>query len=502
MTTLNFRFAGSLISLLAMGCGTPPVGDAGSDSGSDTGVVIPVDGSSLDVRTFDVPPSIATDVVSDSGPMTNADASRDVAPLPPAEARVIALSAMGPDRLLGVAFAPNGSFYATGYITEDTAATADFRVLLAKFTAAGALDLTFGMNGFVSHNVAVGTNGEVARGIVVQPSGKIVISSTVEHLGGPDARDRDIALVRFNTNGTLDNTFGTNGVVRLDLSDGAVNGTAYVADSVWGLAQYPDGRIVLTGTQRRMGALDSDWVAVRLSVDGVRDATFGTNGLFSLDLDNRDASARNATILGDGSVVVAGYYTDPMSVVRPVLFKLTDRGVLDVRFATMGVYNPVILALSTESYAAALQGTNLVSIGYGRASAMENVDWLSFRVNSVGVRDMTFGNNGLVRIDRAGFSDAARGLLVLNDQRILLIGGGRDSDANSDGMIAMLTRDGALDMTFGVGGKRIFDLGGASDFFWAAALSPNGALAAIVGTRQVAAGMGNDDSVILLQPVQ
>src|SRR4030095_16153868 len=125
-------------------------------------------------------------------------------------------------------------------IAESTASTVDSALLVAKFTAAGALDKTFGDQGFVTMNVAPGTNGELFRGIVVQSTGKVVVSGTIEHAGATDARDRDVALGRFNANGTKATTFGTNGVVVLDFSTGVPVGTSgFAADSVWGLAKYP-----------------------------------------------------------------------------------------------------------------------------------------------------------------------------------------------------------------------------------------------------------------------
>jgi uncharacterized delta-60 repeat protein len=400
----------------------------------------------------------------------------------PAVPQNLNLSTEGHDRLFGVAFASDGSFFAVGTLSESTMSTADQRALLVKFTATGQLDRGFGANGFVTHNIVLGTNGEVARGVVVQPSGKIVIAATVEATGAMDARDRNVALVRFNADGTLDNTFGASGVVTLDLSQGAVNGTGFSADGVWGLTQYPDGRLVVTGTQRRAGALDVDFATVRLSVDGVRDATFGVDGVHTLDIANVDQTMRTGTVLSDGSLVVAGYYNEAM-VVRPVLFKLTPAGALDTRFGANGIYSEVVLNGITEAYAASPQGDAFVTAGYGRGPSPENIDWISLRINANGTRDRGYGVDGVARFDLMGFNDNARSLIVLRDERVLLVGGGRTSESNSDGLVAVLTRNGALDTSFGEGGRRRFDLGGGSDFFWSVALNPAGTHAAIVGTK-------------------
>lgn len=434
----------------------------------------------------------------DSNTTADAGATADAGGSAPT---VIASSTTGHDRLFGVAWGASGRFYGVGVIADGTEATADFRTLVRRFNADGTPDMTWGTNGVATHNLAVGAGGEVARGVVVQSTGKVVVLATVEHAGAADARDRDVALARFNADGTLDTAFGTGGVVTLDLSDGVLDGETYVADSAWALVAYADDRLVISGSRKRDGGMDSDFAVVRLSADGARDMTFGTAGVASVDVNNRSASARTVTILADGSIVGAGYMSDG-GVVKPVLFKLTPAGQLDATFGTGGVYTETVLPVATEAYAARLQGTSFVTAGYGRGSSTENLDWLSLRISAAGVRDATYGTMGVARLDRMAFNDNARDLAILSDNRVLMVGGGRSSETNSDGMIAMLTADGQRDTTFGANGVRVFDFGGASDFFWAVSISPDQSRAAIVGTRAVASGMGNDDGVVYVLPLR
>ena len=109
---------------------------------------------------------------------------------------------------------------------------------VARFRSDGQPDATFGANGVASVNIAQGGKAaELARGVVVQSSGKVVISGNVEHdpaATGDAARDTDVALARFDETGKLDPTFATGGVVRLDLSTGVADGTAYRGDTTWG----------------------------------------------------------------------------------------------------------------------------------------------------------------------------------------------------------------------------------------------------------------------------
>lgn len=471
----------ALASLLA-GCS--------SSSGAGTG---------LDAGSTDAPPG--GDAGSGSGQVL----------------RIVPISATGHDHLFGVAFDAQGNIYATGQVAPGTDAATDYASVVAKFTPSGELDASFGDHGVAIRNVAVGTNGELFRGIVVQSTGKIVVSGSVEHAGATDPRDRDIALLRYNPDGTPDASFGTGGVVTLDLSDGVAVGTAYAADSVWGLAAYPDDRLVLTGGRVRAGATDTDYVVIRLSKDGVPDPDFATGGVFGLDrviLDatngnaplHNNASPRNIMLLpGTGGIIAAGYQPVPGRDTEPVVYKLTDRGELDATFGTAGVFDTYLLGEQAETYAARLQGDKLVTTGYGRSTAAETTDILSLRLNADGTLDGTYGTGGMVRIDVGGFADNSRNLVVLPDGRIVLSGGGRPTASNVDGFIAMLMPDGRPDTRFSPTGWKTIDLGGPADFLWSVALSPDGKTLAFVGFKGVGASptpaTANDDAALLLVPV-
>jgi uncharacterized delta-60 repeat protein len=434
-----------------------------------------------------------------------ADGAADASPVdggaavdaPPSDPKPVSLelSKTLHDRLFGVTWTAAGLF-ATGVIGESAD---DLAMVVVKLKDDGTLDTSFGAAGVAKKNVIAKKAGEVARGIVVQSTGKIVIAGTIEHEGATDERDRDLAVVRFNADGSVDTSFGAGGVVVLDLSAGELVGTTYVADAQWGLSLAAGDALVVTGAAKATGRTDTDFAVVRLKADGSRDTSFGTNGVATVDIDNQSANMRTATVLADGGIVGAGYYTDADKIIRPAVFKLKPDGALDASFGKGGIFNDALLPAACEAYGAALQGTSFVTIGYGRASTTESLDWLSFRVKPDGTHDKSFGAAGLARLDLAGQNDNGRALLVLPDERILLLGGGRTTAENSDGMIALLTKDGQPDPSFGTKGIRTWDFGGPSDFFWGAALSPDKARIALVGVKgQTTGGAATDDAVILV----
>lgn len=417
---------------------------------------------------------------------------------------ISAISANGHDRFFNLVLDAQGNIFTVGVSAPGTDAATDFSSIVAKFTPQGVLDTTFGTGGVFTKNLAVGTSGELARAIGLQSTGKIVVAATVEHVGATDARDRDVAVMRLNTDGTLDTTFGTNGVAILDLSPGQLVGSSYLADSVWHLVVQQDDKIVLSGGQVRPGGTDTDFAMVRLLANGAVDGSFGTSGKVLVDINNANASPRGLTLLPDGSLIGSGYYTVMPGVIAPVVYKVTSAGVLDTTFATGGVFSTPVLAAQTEAYSVALQGNKLVTTGYGYASSTtESLDWTSLRFLPNGNLDPTYGTNGLARVDITGFADQSRAVLVLPDNRVMLIGGGRPTSSNVDGAVGVLTPNGQLDGTFSPTGVKLFDLGGANDFLWAGALAPSGKYVVFAGVKGIASGgTGHDDAALLLLPVE
>lgn len=154
-----------------------------------------------------------------------------------------------------------------------------------------------------------------------------------------------------------------------------------------------------------------------------------------------------------------------------MLYRVNPNGTLDTTFGVNGIFHKAILTAQTEAYGAAVQGTKYVTVGYGRNLVSESTDIVSIRLLPNGTLDPTYGTAGFTRIDVAGYADNGRSILVLPDNRVVLVGGGRATEQNVDGFVAILTPDGQRDTSFSPTGFKLFDLGGPSDFLQAVALS-------------------------------
>lgn len=479
------------LSLFAFGI----VGCSSTDpTTTDSG---PIDSGTADTYT----PSMdaQTDTGADSGtPFTK--------PVPIA----IGLSSMGPDQLQSAATGPNGTFYAAGYAAA-TAMGTRF-VTVVKLTANGSLDMTFGTKGIATTDVAfAGGGGEI--GIAVQPSGKLIVSATVAN--GVDPNDRDVAVLRLDATGMLDQTFGVNGIRILDLNTALDSTQSAQRDSARGVAIGPNGVVYVNAVQRGLlQRTDSDFAVVRLTVDGTIDTTFNITGKLTLDFGNpsANATARGIHVLSSGSVVVAGYASSSLTgnTTQPVIFKVTSAGALDTAFADNGLFHSIVLTLQTEAYNVAVHGNSLVTGGYGRNSGTTN-DWVSLRFDATsGVRDTTWGGkpNGAVLFDPSGMmlGSNCRNAIALPDGKTLLLGStGPSNMPSQDAVFAVLDAKGVLDTAYGAG-VHVLPFGsgmGGNDAFWGGAVSGTNVLAVgLKGSGATQTDQANDDAYAIVFPLQ
>ncbi|HEV3164455.1 MAG TPA: delta-60 repeat domain-containing protein, partial [Isosphaeraceae bacterium] len=148
----------------------------------------------------------------------------------------------------------------------------------------GQLDQSFGSGGIVTTDLG-GT--EQANDVALQSDGKIVV------VGSTTLNNGDFFVVRYNANGSPDQTFGRSGVVTLDFGGN---------DSASSVAIQPtDGKIVVAGTT----SLGQNFAVARLNTDGSPDASFGRGGIVTTDLGGNDV-ANSVAIESNRDIIVAG----------------------------------------------------------------------------------------------------------------------------------------------------------------------------------------------------
>ena len=225
------------------------------------------------------------------------------------------------------------------------------------------------------------------------------------------ASSDDVALVRYNADGSLDPTFGVGGRVLTDVSGGG--------EVASGVVLQPDSKIVVAGFAERANSAGNDGLILRYDSNGVLDPTFGSNGVVLTPF----LAARSLALAPDGRIVVAGGASDPAN---PGGFfavaRFLKNGALDASFDGDG-WNTTDLAGFDESAAAvSVQLDGKVLAAGTSANPDFSLDFALLRYNADGTDDWTFGTLGRVITDFAGRSDGARGIALQPDGKIVLAG--------------------------------------------------------------------------------
>jgi uncharacterized delta-60 repeat protein len=288
----------------------------------------------------------------------------------------------------------------------------------------GDLDSTFGIGGRVSSGFpAVGYTNATA----IQPDGKIIVAGSTQ--GTAPGGSADFALVRYNSNGSLDTSFGLRGQVATDFSGRG--------DGVRALGIQSDGKIVAAGFAN---APSADFALARYYQDGSLDPTFGIGGKITTSF---SASAINAlAIQADGKIVAAG--------IR-VIVRYNSDGLLDADF---GIDGKVTTDLTNSATALALQADGKIIVG-GTYDQQSETRGLLARYHTDGSPDRTFGNNGKVTTD-VFVPSFISGLALQSNGKIIAVGGFHAA------AIARFNPDGSLDTAFGTGGRALPNFGS----FW------------------------------------
>ena len=294
-----------------------------------------------------------------------------------------------------------------------------------------------------------GITNDQATAMTLQSDGKILVAG-VSNIGG----SFDFALVRHNTDGSLDSSFGTSGKVTTDI------GTTS-DDYVYAVAVQSDGKILVSGYSNRGGTYD--FTLVRYGTTGSLDTTFGTGGKVTTDIGTSSFDSGNAiTIQSDGKILVGGS-TDASGNYDFAVARYDSVGVLDPTFGTGGKVNTDISAASTdEVYAITVQsdGKILVS-GYANMAGGNNFAVVRYEAN--GTLDTTFNTTGKVTTDiGTNSSDFATAMSLQSDGKIL-VSGTSNSSGSFDFTIVRYAVNGSLDTTFNTTGKVTTALGTASD---------------------------------------
>jgi uncharacterized delta-60 repeat protein len=382
----------------------------------------------------------------------------------------------GPDAMgYFVAIQPDEKIVLAGYHNNDDGLGDKFGVYRCK--ANGTLDSTFGANGFVRNGIN-GDNGGGDRGysVAVQPDGKLVVAGTSTY-GSSTA----FAAARYDTNGTLDTTFGTKGTLRRAIVGG--DGTRDEAATV--LVQ-PDGNIVLGGGSS--GPSGEAFAITRVDSIGTPDTKFGVNGAARTELGGfiGPAVARSMALQSDGKIIVAGISNMIPNSSSFAVARFTSGGVLDHSFNAIGMTTTLIAGGTGKDIGAAVavQSDGRIVVA-GNSSGPGYSAIAAVRYNTNGSLDNTFGTGGtlMTPADGGSGSNTANAVAVQADGKIVIAGTSQNGSA-SGFLLNRLNTNGSLDNLFGTNGTVVTSVAGGSsqNFGSAVALQPDGKIVVAGGS--------------------
>ncbi|HEB70251.1 MAG TPA: hypothetical protein ENI88_11625 [Desulfobulbus sp.] len=309
------------------------------------------------------------------------------------------------------------------FIQNDGKIVAAGGLTIVRYNENGALDGSFGNGGKVS------TGTVDIYDAVIQNDGKIVAAGNAYN-----GSDLDFAVVRYNSDGTVDSTFGNGGKVITPI------GSSY--DRIVGVAIQSDGKIVVAGNSDYGDLSGNKYFAlVRYTNNGVLDNTFGNNGKVLTAVGGNYDSASSLSIQKDGKIIVAGN-SDGNGKEDFAVVRYTNNGVLDNTFGNNG---KVLTAVGIGGdYAAdiAIQNNGKIVV-VGTSFSFEASDMVVaiVRYDSNGTPDNLFGNNGKVTTNISSGGDEATNVAIQNDGKIVIVGFSNNSSSNSAFAIARYLGD-------------------------------------------------------------
>jgi len=342
-----------------------------------------------------------------------------------------------------------------------------------RYNTDGSLDTSFNSDGKVT--TAIGSGDDHAVSVAIQSDGKIVAA------GYSNGSNWDFALVRYNTDGSLDTNFNSDGKVTTDFGGGA--------DYAVSVAIQSDGKIVAAGYSN---GSNFDFALVRYNTDGSLDTSFNSDGKVTTDFGSGSDYGSSVTIQSDGKIVAAGGSSNGNNRDFALVRYKTD-GSLDTSFDNDGKVTTAIGSGTEEAYSVAIQSDGkIVAAGYSNNGS--NDDFALVRYNTDGSLDTSFDTDGEVTTDFGSGRGRARSVTIQSDGKIVVAGYSDNNGSNDDFALVRYNTDGSLDTSFDTDGKVTTAIGSGDDAANSVAIQSDGK---IVAAGTISNGNDRDFALVL-----
>lgn len=334
---------------------------------------------------------------------------------------------------------------------------------IARFNTNGSIDSTFGKFGI--QNIAFSPSS-----VTVKTDGKIDV------VGG---NNTGFIVAQFNTNGSIDNTFYGNGqaiadfVFKMPPDRGGSDSIVMPTGTATTVAIQPDGKILAGGYVQTESGIN--FAIARFNINGSLDNTFDNDGKQSTSFGSGSGFSYSMALQSDGKIILAGYTSSLTANYNFALMRFKVNGSLDSSFNGNGKQTANLGGVYiTIGNSVAIQKNGKIVVGGYTLNGAKN-DFAVTRFNSNGSADNSFGNSAIVITDINNSENYAGSVAIQADDKILLAG---YSDSATIQRFA-LTRynvNGTLDNSFGNDGKLEGNYKQSHTEFNASVLQPDGKL--------------------------
>ncbi|MCB8950809.1 MAG: hypothetical protein H6650_02225 [Ardenticatenales bacterium] len=220
----------------------------------------------------------------------------------------------GHDTARAVAVQPDGKIVVVGGVGPDP-----YHPAIARYNSNGSLDTSFDGEADGIVEVNIGSEAAFASEVVIQPDNKILVVGPTKNVGA----NSDLFVVRLNTDGSLDSSFGSGGMAIMGLNSEQIH-------HFHSLALQDDGKIVVAGKQKVSG-IDSI-IVLRYQSNGVLDSGFGSGGMVATDVGSITSDRTGIAIQTDGKILASGQGNG-----NGVVLRYLPNGSLDSEFGNGGI---------------------------------------------------------------------------------------------------------------------------------------------------------------------
>ena len=277
---------------------------------------------------------------------------------------------------------------------------------LVRYNPDGSLDYSFGINGIVTTPIGDGDCEIYSLAIQKVPGNNSEEKIIAAGYANVQFEGNNFAMARYNSDGSIDNTFGNDG------TGNVITIVSSLDDAARSVVIQNDGKIILTGSAKFGN--NNDFAIVRYNPNGILDENFGSDGgIIKLDVsgNSKDDFAYSAAIQDDGKIVIVGFSATVIGtqIVHYnsdfVLVRYNTDGTLDSDFGANGTGTVITPGISDFDYAysVVVQKDSKIVIG-GTSKSGNDYDFALLRYTSNGMLDNTFNDSGMV-VTQAGSGD-------------------------------------------------------------------------------------------------